>query len=138
MAQALKSDPTTADPDQVLGRWVSKAGDSQTEIFKSGNRYYGRLLAGWGNQLYEPDGQTPRRDTNNPNPALRGQPLLNSVILFDLEYQDGAYKNGRYYDARMGKFFGCTMRLRGEKLEMRIFWKLKLLGMTKKWTRVLR
>ena len=136
MAQALNPGNPTADPDQALGRWVSKARDSQTEIFKAGNRYYGRLLAGWGNELYEKDGKTLRKDAKNPDAALRGQPLLNAVILSDLEYQDGEYKNGRYYDARTGKTFGCTMRLRGEGLEIRIFVKFKLLGVTKKWTRV--
>ena len=136
MVQAVKPDTPAADPDRALGRWVSKAGDSQTEIFKSGNRYYGRLLAGWGNKLYEPDGTTLRQDTKNPDAALRSQPLRNAVIISDLEYRDGEYQHGRYYDARSGKTYGCTMRLRGEGLEIRIFVKFKLLGVTKKWTRL--
>ena len=135
MAQTL--DPGQASAaDKVLGRWVSKAGDSQTEIFKSGDTYYGTLLAGWGNNLYEKDGKTLRKDTKNPNVALRGQPLRHAVILSGLMYESGVYKRGTYYDGRTGRTYSCTMRLRGEGLEINIYWKLPLLGMTKKWTRL--
>ena len=136
MAQTLDTGKTSAQADKVLGKWVSQAKDSQTEIFKSGNTYYGTLLAGWGNDLYEKDGKTLRKDTKNPAAALRGQTLLNAVILSSLVYEDGVYKRGTYYDVRTGKTFNCTMKMQGESLEIRIYWKLPLLGLTKKWTRL--
>ena len=132
----------TSDPgknpaaDKVLGKWVSKAQDSKTEIFKSGDTYYGTLLAGWGTTLYEPDGITLKKDTKNHDAARRSQPLLHAVILSGLVYEDGRYKRGTYYDGRTGRTYSCTMQMRGESLEMRIYWKLPLLGMTKKWTRL--
>ena len=127
----------TPQPDKVLGRWVSQAKDSQTEIFKAGDgAYSGTLLAGWGNNLYEKDGKTLRKDTKNPDAALRSQTLLNAVILSGLVYEDGVYKRGTYYDGRTGKTFSCTMKMQGDGLEIRIYWKLPLLGMTKKWTRL--
>ncbi|AMJ67788.1 hypothetical protein AXW84_21955 [Hymenobacter sp. PAMC 26628] len=135
MAQTLDTGKPP-EADKVLGRWVSQAQDSQTEIFKSGGTYSGTLLAGWGNNLYEKDGKTLKKDTKNPDAALRSQTLLNAVILSGLEYRDGEYQNGRCYDARTGKTFGCTMRMRGEGLEIRIYWKFSLLGVTKKWTRI--
>lgn len=135
MAQTLEPDKTP-EADRVLGRWVSQAKDSQTEILKVGGTYSGTLLAGWGNKLYEPDGTTLKKDTKNPDAALRSQPLLNAVILSGLVYEDGAYKRGTYYDGRTGKTYSCTMRLRGEGLEISIYWKLPLLGLTKKWTRL--
>ncbi len=136
MAQTLDTDKTSAQVDKVLGRWVSQAKDSQTEIFKSGGTYSGTLLAGWGNDLYEKDGKTLKKDTKNPDAALRNQTLLNAVILSGLVHEDGVYKRGTYYDVRTGKTFSCTMRLQGEGLEIRIYWKVPLLGMTKKWTRL--
>ena len=135
MAQTLDPGQTSA-ADKVLGRWVSHAGDSQTEIFKSGDTYYGTLLAGWGNTLYEPDGTTLKKDVKNPDAALRNQPLLHAVILSGLVYEEGSYKRGTYYDGRTGRTYSCTMRLRGEGLEISIYWKLPLLGLTKKWTRL--
>ena len=135
MAQTLDTGKTS-EADRVLGRWVSQAKDSQTEFFKAGGSYSGKLLAGWGNDLYEKDGKTLKRDTKNPDAALRGQTLLHAVILSGLVYEDGVYKRGTYYDGRTGKTFNCTMRLRGEELEIRIYWKVPLLGMKKKWTRL--
>ena len=136
MAQTLDTGKASAQADKVLGRWVSQAKDSQTEIFKSGGTYSGTLLAGWGNDLYEKDGKTLRKDTKNPDAALRGQTLLNAVILSGLVYENGVYKRGTYYDVRTGKTFRCIMKMQGEGLEIRIYWKFPLLGMTKKWTRL--
>ena len=138
-ASVMAQTPTsskTSDADKVLGTWVSKAGDSKTEILKADGKYYGTLLAGWGNDLYEKDGKTLKKDVNNPNPALRSHTLLNAVILSNLTYVDGAYEKGDYYDVRTGRTFSCTMRMRGEKLEIRIYAKFQWLGMTKEWTRV--
>ena len=126
----------SSNPDEPLGTWISKAQDSQTEIFKSGDKYHGKLLAGWGNELYEKDGKTLRKDAKNPNPALRNQPLLNAIILSDLEYDNGEYKHGNYYDARTGRTFNCTMNMKDDKLEIRIYWKVPIFGLTKTWTRV--
>lgn len=135
MAQTLNAGQNP-EADKVLGKWISQAKDSQTEIFKSGGTYSGTLLAGWGNTLYEKDGKTLKKDAKNPDAALRSQTLLHAVILSGLVYEDGVYNRGTYYDVRTGKTFSCTMRMRGESLEIRIYWKLPLLGMTKKWTRL--
>ncbi len=138
-ASVMAQTPTssnTSDADKVLGTWVSKAKDSKTEILKANGKYYGTLLAGWGNDLYEKDGKTLKKDVNNPNPALRSHPLLNAVILSNLTYVDGAYENGDYYDVRSGRTFSCNMRMRGDQLEIRIYAKFQWLGMTKEWTRV--
>ena len=136
MAQSLNPTNLPAEADKVLGTWVSKAKDSKTRIFRADGKYYGTLLAGRGNDLYEKDGKTLKQDVKNPKPALRSQTLLNTVILSNLTYVDGAYENGDYYDAHSGRTFSCTMRMRDDKLEIRIYAKFRFLGMTKEWTRV--
>ena len=136
MAQTPNSSKLPSDADKVLGTWVSKAKDSKTEILKADGKYCGTLLAGWGNDLYEKDGKTLKKDVNNPNPTLRNQTLLNAVILSNLTYVDGVYEKGDYYDVRTGRTFSCMMRMRGDKLEIRLFAKLQFLGMTKEWTRI--
>lgn len=136
MAQTPNSSKLPSDADKVLGIWVSKAKDSKTEILKADGKYYGTLLAGWGNDLYEKDGKTLKKDVNNPNPALRSQTLVNAVILSNLTYVGGVYEKGDYYDVRSGRTFSCNMRMRGDKLEIRIYAKFQFLGMTKEWTRV--
>lgn len=135
MAQTPTAGKTKPGTDELVGIWVSQAKDSKTEIIKVGNAYSGRLLAGWGNELYEADGKTLRKDVKNPDAKLRDRALLGMVIISDLRYENGVYKGGKLYDARMGKTFSCDMKLNAGALEMRIYWGFPLLGTTKKWTR---
>lgn len=135
MAQAPATGKTTPDADAIVGSWVSQAKDSKTELVKAGDTYSGKLLAGWGNELYKADGKTLRKDVKNPDARLRDRPLLGMVIISDLRYENGVYKGGKLYDARMGKTFSCDMKMNAGTLEMRIYWGSSLFGMTKKWTR---
>lgn len=135
MAQVPTAGKPTPDADAIVGIWVSQAKDSQTELVKTGDTYSGKLLAGWGNELYEADGKTLRKDSKNPDVRLRNRALLGMVILSDLRYENGVYKGGKLYDARMGKTFRCAMKMNAGTLEMRFYWGIPLLGTTKKWTR---
>lgn len=131
--------PTQAAPpaaDAITGVWISQAQDSQTEIVNVGDRYQGKLRAGWGTELVEPDGRTLTKDINNPEEALRNRPLLNLVFITGLRYENGHYTGGKLYMPRLGKTVSCRLHLQGDQLRMRIYWGLPLFGMTKEWTRV--
>lgn len=135
MAQVPNADKTTPGADDVVGIWVSQAKDSKTEIVNTGNTYAGKLLAGWGNELFEADGKTRRKDVKNPDATRRDRTLVGMVILSDLRYENGEYKGGQLYDPRTGKTFRCDMKMNAGTLEMRLYWGFPLLGTTKKWTR---
>lgn len=135
MIQAPAAGKIQPGADDILGVWVSQAQDSKTEMVKVGDAYCGKLLAGWGYELYEADGKTPRKDVKNPDAKLRDRALLGMVIISGLRHENGEYKGGKLYDARMGKTFNCDMKRKAGKLEMRIYWGFPLLGMTKRWTR---
>lgn len=135
MIQAPPAGTTKPAADDILGIWISQAQDSKTKIVKAGDTYCGQLLAGWGNELYEADGKTLRKDLKNPDASRRDQPLQGMVIISGLRYENGRYTGGKFYDARMGKTFHCDMKLNAGTLEMRIYWGFPLLGMTKRWTR---
>lgn len=70
---------STSDIDKVLGIWLNEDKDAKMEIFKSGNKYFGRLL--WGSEIYEKDGKTTLKDTENPDPKLRTRTRLNMVFM---------------------------------------------------------
>ncbi len=135
MAQTPTASKTKPGAADIVGIWVSQAQDSKTEMVKVGTTYSGKLLAGWGNELYEADGKTLCKDVKNPDAKLRDRALLGMVSISDLRYENGVYKGGKLYDARMGKTFSCDMKLNAGALEMRIYWGFPLFGMTKKWTR---
>ena len=134
MAQPLLFAKT--NPDEVIGTWVSEAQDSRMEIYKSGNTYSGRLLAGWGNTFYEKDGKTLKKDTKNPDSTLRNRPLFNLKFIMDLSYNDGEYTGGNLYVAQLGRTVSCQLKFNQRTLVMRVYRGFSLLGMTKKWTKV--
>ncbi|AUD06150.1 DUF2147 domain-containing protein [Spirosoma pollinicola] len=125
------------NPDEVIGTWVSEGQDSKMEIYKSGNTYCDRLLAGWGNKLYEKDGKTLKKDTKNPDNKLRNRPLLNMEFITDLRYEGGEYTGCNLYVAQLGRTVSCKMKFNQRTLVMRAYVGFPLLGMIKKWTRVI-
>ncbi len=121
--------------DKALGIWLSEKKDAKIEIFKSGNKYLGKLV--WGAEMYAADGKTPLKDMKNPDVALRTRTRLNLVIISGLIYDDGAYTDGHLYDARSGRTYSLKMRLKADNnLEMRGFYGISLFGQTMEWTRV--
>ena len=125
----------TTGGDKVLGVWLSEKKDARVEIFRTVNKYYGRLL--WGAEMYEADGKTPLKDTQNPDVALRTRSRLNLVFITGLIYDDGEYTDGKLYDARSGRTYSLKMKLKSaDKLEMRGFMGISLFGQTINWTRV--
>lgn len=61
-----------ANPDAVLGVWKNGEGTGMVQIFKKGDKYYGKIV--WLKVPNNPDG-TPRTDINNPDEKLRATPL---------------------------------------------------------------
>jgi uncharacterized protein (DUF2147 family) len=127
---------TNAAPDDVIGVWISDAQDSRMEILKSGNTYTGKLLAGWGNEMYEDDGETLRKDSRNSDPKLRSRPLLNMEFISGLVFADGGYKDGKLYVPQMGRTVRCKMWFDGNTLHLRMYAGVPLFGITKRWSRV--
>jgi uncharacterized protein (DUF2147 family) len=122
--------------DAIIGKWRSEAQDSEMEIYKSGSTYKGKMLAGWGNKMYEADGKTLTKDTKNSDAKLRNRELLNLEFLTDAGYENGVYKGGELYLAVIGRTLKCRMEFEGDKLMMRMYVGLPLFGTTKKWSRI--
>src|SRR6478609_10815367 len=80
---------TAAD---ILGVWLTHDKGAKIEFYKSGDKYYGKLI--WGNKVYEADGKTLRKDVKNPDASLRTRPLLNTIFFKDFVYEDGEWTGG--------------------------------------------
>lgn len=122
--------------DKILGNWLSEEKDGRIEIYKTGDKYSGKLV--WGKDLVEADGKTPRKDrtdTKNPDAKLKSRPLLGLVLLTNFTYDDGEWTGGKIYDPKSGKTYSCTMKLKGDKLEIRGYIGLSMFGRTTVWTR---
>lgn len=122
------------NPDDILGVWLSANGQAHLQIYKEGDKYFGKLV--W---LKEPNNAkgTPKVDANNPDEALRTKPLLGLVILRNFKYDDDEWSGGRVYDPQNGKDYKCYMKLKDAKtLNVRGYIGFSLLGRTEVWTRV--
>jgi uncharacterized protein (DUF2147 family) len=80
-----------------------------------------------------------RRDRKNPDPALREHVMHDLVIVSALEptSRDSTHWKGKVYDPRNGKTYSAKLSLDGaNKLNLRGYVGVSLLGRTAHWTRV--
>lgn len=119
--------------DDILGKWINSSGEGQIEIFKKGDKYFGKLV--W---IKEPnENGKPKVDAKNPNASLRSKPILGLEIVKDFVYDDKEYVDGKVYDPKTGKTYSGKMTLEGaNKLNMRGFIGISLIGRTEAWKRV--
>mgnify|MGYP001616110619 CR=1 FL=1 len=80
----------------------------------------------------------PKKDINNPSKELQSQPVLGLEILKDFTYKgDGVWADGSVYDPKSGKTYDCKISMSSsDKLDMRGYKGISLIGKTETWTRV--
>ena len=122
------------NPDLVKGIWVSGSKDAKVEIYKAGEKYFGKIV--WAQNMYEADGKTLKKDSKNSNEQLQGRTILNMIILSGFTYSDGEWSGGEIYDPKSGKTYKSKMKLKGNSLEVRGYVGSPMFGKTTTWTRV--
>ncbi len=109
-----------------------KGQQAVVEFFKKGGKYY---AYGFANI----DGNPPKKDINNPNPALRNRLDRGSVFIYNL-VRDGDSDNfigGKVYNFDVGKEYYATITLKGDTLELRgSIDQSGIIGETKTWRRL--
>jgi uncharacterized protein (DUF2147 family) len=133
------------ETDPLLGLWATPAedegGQAHVEITRKGDGYSGKLV--W---LAEPvylkgdeqgmDGQA-KVDRENPDPALKTKPVKGLVVLDGfVRSGDNKWTDGTIYDPNNGKTYSCKLQLKGNRLKVRGYIGISLLGRTTYWTRV--
>ncbi len=121
-----------ADADKILGVWLAESKDGKIEIYKTGSKYYGKLVYVKPNE----DGTAPK-DTKNPDAKLRSRVLEGTEILKDFVYDEGEWEDGTIYDPQSGKTYSCEMTLGKEAktLNIRGYVGVSWLGRTSVWTK---
>lgn len=124
--------------DDILGDWLNQEGTAKIHIFKATNgkfkgKYYGKII--W---LKEPTKNgKPKVDDQNPDVNKRNQEINGLVILNDFTFDsdDKEWSNGTIYDPKNGKKYSCTITKSGEKLNVRGYVGISMLGRTAIWTK---
>ena len=118
--------------DRVLGRFWLPEKDGQVEIYRQGDKYFGRIVS------YDVAGQL---DEKNPDPDLRKRPIVGIDLLADFRYdEEGArWFDGTIYDAKSGKTYKCRLWFEDDDsgaLWARGYIGISLLGRTELFQRV--
>lgn len=126
----------TINPDQLLGVWVPKKGDSHVKIEKIGSKYFGKVI--WLQNPNEKDGTGPDLDDKNPDKTMRTVPIMGLRVLKDFSYEgEGIFKGGNAYDPNNGKTYcGKITIIDADHIDMRgSICGLSFLGRTETWVR---
>lgn len=121
--------------DDILGHWLNEDQDGKVEIYKENGKYYGKLV--WLKFPIDEETGKPKLDKHNPDDELKKRPSKGIILMTDFEYDgDGEWDDGDIYDPKTGKTYSCYMRLESmEKLKVRGFIGVSLIGKTTYWTR---
>ena len=117
----------------ILGNWLTDDDKAVVEIYKCSDRYCGRIVS-----LKEPKNEdgTDKLDSKNPDPSKRSRKLIGLNLVWGFEYdKDDTWAGGKIYDPDSGKTYSCRMNLEGEKLKVRGYVGLSLIGRTTIWNR---
>jgi uncharacterized protein (DUF2147 family) len=118
--------------DAVKGIWINDNKDAKVEIYRSGDKYYGKVI--WTDNMYEADGKTLRRDAKNSNESLKSRTIQNMIILSGFTFDDGEWTGGEIYNPKTGKTYKSTMKLSGKNLEIRGY--VGIFSKTTTWVRI--
>ncbi len=117
---------TAQNADKIIGKYWSPKKDGKVEIYKVGDKYFGKII--WGNK--------PSKDTKNPKPELRTRGVIGIVFLSNFKFKDEQYQDGEIYDPISGKTYSCKMWLENQNLKVRGFIGISILGRTEIFERI--
>lgn len=120
-----------------VGLWYAEGGAAQVQIFQCADALCGKVV--WLRSPLGEDG-CELRDDKNPDLALHSRAIIGIVVLTGLKPVDddqAAWSGGSIYDPATGHTYSCIARLEGnDRLFLRGYFGIQLLGRTTTWTRV--
>lgn len=115
--------------DAIIGVWEADDGTVKLDMFKNGTEFKAYLL--YGNDVVEADRVTFKMDTKNPDPSLRSRSLKRIVFIKNLQWNNGKWSGGSLYDGSSGRPYRCEIEIKGDKMHLRGYLGISLLGQTR-------
>lgn len=129
--------PDAARASDPTGRWWAERGFAQVEIRPCGEALCGEVA--WLRHPFDESG-CELRDAENPDPSLRGRPVLGLQILRGVRAvagEPGEWSGGEIYDPGSGRTYRVALELDGpDRLRVRGYLGVRVLGRTTTWVRV--
>lgn len=124
-----------AQSQSVIGRW--KTIDDETnkpksvvEIYEKSGKIYGKVV-----EIFEADKRN--KVCEECSGEDKNKPILGIIVIKGLKKDGKEYNDGQILDPKNGKLYKCYITLEGnDKLKVRGFIGVSLLGRTQYWYRV--
>jgi uncharacterized protein (DUF2147 family) len=122
-----------ADMASAVGFWKNE--DATFELFENQGKLSGKIIA--LKEPLTPEGKD-KTDIHNPDASKRERPIIGLVFMSGFSKKsDTRWENGSIYDPKSGSTYSCFLELDGsEKIKVRGFIGISLIGRTDIWTRV--
>jgi uncharacterized protein (DUF2147 family) len=122
--------------DDLLGQWLNEDKDAHIEIYKDGNKYFGKLV--WLKFPIDDETGKPKLDKHNDDESLRSRPVQDLVILKDFVFDgDDTWDDGTIYDPKNGKTYDCYIEYENDStLKIRGYIGFSWIGRNTYWTAV--
>lgn len=114
----------------IEGDWLTDDHKGVVRIAPCGNQ-----VCGWIARVLDSGPNVPTRDLNNPNPRLRGRPILGMETLSGFSGAGGDYGGGRAYDPKSGRFYRASLALNPDG-SLNVTGCVLFICETKRWTRL--
>jgi len=135
VAPAVNGTAQAYKTDDILGTWLNQEATGKIQIYKEGNKYFGKLV--WLRTPMDSITGLPRTDKENPDPKLKSKPLIGLVNLKNFTF-DGKdeWSGGTIYDPKNGKTYKCYIQFSSvNKLKIRGYLGISMLGRNTYWTK---
>ncbi len=106
-APSLAND--AANDIDIAGTWYTQGNQAKVLVADCGDGTPCGTMV-W----FDPAMGGENKDFNNPDPELRGRPLLGSAIFWGFERKKNKWKSGYIYDARGGKTYKSKLELQSD------------------------
>jgi uncharacterized protein (DUF2147 family) len=122
---------TKFPPEAILGEWCTQREEGRPpgriKFVRADDGTYTGVIT-WSAE--------PKKDGNNKDPKLRDRPLVGSVLMWHLRYDDGEYVDGSVYNPEDGGTYRLKAEVLGEEsLKIRGYLGISLFGQSKIWSR---
>jgi uncharacterized protein (DUF2147 family) len=119
-----------AAPPSIEGLWRTDDGKGLVRIAPCGAHMCGRIA-----RVVDRGPGVPATDAENPDPKLRGRPILGLPILTGFTRSGNAWRGGRAYDPKTGRSYRASLALNPDG-SLRVTGCVLIVCRSRRWTRV--
>ncbi len=105
--------------DDIVGKWFTENNEAKVEIYKIGDKYYGKIV--WLKEPNDKETAKPSKDKKNPDVKLRERAIIGMNFVNGFKFDgDEKWEDGTVYDAKSGKTYNGYIAFESkDKLKLR-------------------